>query len=82
MPPADKVILYKIFSGEKMLYIAEESWKKHQSELQTQPESPNAVVYLGDNTWWLKRWIRQIGLAYWEQKTELRRLEAKEKEEG
>ena len=61
------VSMYQTFS-EKRLYMHEESWKE------VLPDLKDAVVYLEDNTWWLKRWIRPIGLMYLEQQSERQRL--------
>lgn len=61
MPPVDKVTIYQTFSREKRLYFSDESWKEIRPQF-----SNETTVYLGDRTWWLKRWIRHIGLAFWE----------------
>jgi hypothetical protein len=68
MPPHKKITFYK-YAGDKKLYFGENSWEVVQPELDMK-----TIVYLVDNTNWVKRLARRAGLMWREQRHEKEHL--------
>jgi hypothetical protein len=69
MPPGEKITLYKV-AGDKKLFLGENSWEANLPGL-----DEKTIVYLVDNTSWLKRLARRAGLMRGEQQREKDRLD-------